>query len=304
MDLVLIQPYLMRHVRLLRQQILNLPNAIHVQQTILRPQRQAQWLRHGIKIAGYSHQTGMARKRRVHPADTRAVRILGLPVRLQDGVAAAPKSTTSAPQRRRSGAAKVPLPAEPNRPDLVRARDHTHGIDEGVDLRAADALAVADQPRAQRGRHDGRILRLVHQRELLLVLQRGLDVLQEGQRERVPVVHVRDVAVEAAGFGILVGEQAYVLRSILARAGGRFSQLALLQKGGTYGQLPAEDVDEEDDGLGLRAGRGLRDVGLDATDGFDAPGRGAGVDLARHAAGGNADAGRHCGTVLSIERFR
>ena len=90
---------------------------------------------------------------------------------------------------------------------------------------------------------------------------------------------------------------------ILAPAGGR-SLRQRIAEGGTNGQLPAEDVDEEDDGLGFRARGRLRNVRLDAADGFDAAGGGAGVDLAGHTAGGETDAGRHCGNVFSIELTR
>ena len=146
MHLVLIQLDLMRHIRLFRQDILDLPNAIHVQQTVLRPQRQAQRLRHRVKVARYGHQARVARERCIHPADARAVFVLGLPVRLQDGVAAAPGSSHQHhwPHEARERS----IPAEANRPDLVRARDHAHGVDEAVDLRATDPLAVGDQPRA------------------------------------------------------------------------------------------------------------------------------------------------------------
>ena len=91
-DLILVQPDLVRHVRLLRQHILDLPNAIHVQQAVLRPQRQTQRLRYGVKVARDGHQARVARERRVDSANARAVRVLGLPVRLEYGVAAAPES--------------------------------------------------------------------------------------------------------------------------------------------------------------------------------------------------------------------
>ena len=64
-------------------------------------------------------------------------------------------------------------------------------------------------------------------------------------------------------------------------------------RGCAYRELPTEDVDEEDNSLGFRAGLGLGNVCLDAANGFDTAGGVAGVDVARNTAGGNTDAGRH-----------
>lgn len=106
-----------------------------------------------------------------------------------------------------------------------------------------------------------------------MVLQRGLDVLEEGDGKAVALVDVWDVAVEA-GFGVVVGEEADV------------------------GEFPAEDVDEEDDGFGRGGALGLGDIGVEAADGvFAAFGRAA-VDGAADAAGGHADAGGHFGELV------
>lgn len=53
-------PNLMRHLSLLRQQILNLAHGSLVQKRILCPQRQTQRLLHGVKVGRYRYQTRMA----------------------------------------------------------------------------------------------------------------------------------------------------------------------------------------------------------------------------------------------------
>ena len=55
---------------------------------------------------------------------------------------------------------------------------------------------MAEQPGAKRGRNDGGILRLVHQRKLLAIFQRRLDILEERDRERISVVEIRNVAYD------------------------------------------------------------------------------------------------------------
>lgn len=102
-----------------------------------------------------------------------------------------------------------PSPAEPDGPNLVRAGHHAHGVDEAVDQRPRDTLAVLDEPRTQRGGHDGGVLGLVDHAERLLLLERGLDVVEEGDGQGVALVEIGHVGVKAR-FGVLVGQQADV----------------------------------------------------------------------------------------------
>ena len=82
MDLVFIDPDLMRHIRLLCHEVLDLPDALVIQQTILRSHCQAQWLRRGIGITWKSHQVRMASICRIHASDIASLDILVLSVGL------------------------------------------------------------------------------------------------------------------------------------------------------------------------------------------------------------------------------
>ena len=68
---------------------------------------------------------------------------------------------------------------------------------------------MLDEPRAQGRRDDGGIFGLVSNAEGFLGLEIGLDVLEEGDGERVALVDIGHVAVEAA-FGVFIGEEADV----------------------------------------------------------------------------------------------
>lgn len=65
------------------------------------------------------------------------------------------------------------------------------------------------EPGTQRGGHDGGVLGLVDHAERLLLLERGLDVVEEGNGQGVALVEVGHVGVEAR-FGVLVGQEADV----------------------------------------------------------------------------------------------
>ncbi len=131
----------------------------------------------------------MARIRRIHASDARSARILTLTVSREDSVSS--------------------TPAESNGTNLVRARDHPHSVDEAVDKRLADALAVLEQPWRKRGADDGGVLSRVDHAGGFFVLERRLDVLEERDGERVALVDVGNVDV-VAGFGVVVREEAGV----------------------------------------------------------------------------------------------
>ena len=102
-----------------------------------------------------------------------------------------------------------PAPAEADRADLAGPRDLLDVLDEALNQRQRDALAVCGEPGAERRGDGGRVLGFVDQAGGLLVLEGRLDVLQEGDGQGVSLVHVRDVGVEAGG-GVVVGEEADV----------------------------------------------------------------------------------------------
>jgi hypothetical protein len=77
--LILINPQFMRHIRFLSHDILDLPNRVYVQQTILRPHSQAQRLRHGLKISWNGYQARMARMAYLPPPQKPIVPILPVP---------------------------------------------------------------------------------------------------------------------------------------------------------------------------------------------------------------------------------
>ena len=68
---------------------------------------------------------------------------------------------------------------------------------------------MCDKPWTQSGRYDGGILGFVDHAERFLRFERGFDVVQEGYGQRVALMKVRNVCVEAR-FGVLVGEEADV----------------------------------------------------------------------------------------------
>jgi hypothetical protein len=92
MNLILIDPHLMRNTSLLRQNILDLPNRVRIQQAILRSHNQAQRLGHRLEISWNGHQTRVA-----------SIRHVGFAMGSQDGI------STSL--------------AEPDCPDLACSRD-------------------------------------------------------------------------------------------------------------------------------------------------------------------------------------
>lgn len=72
----------MRYIRLLCHEVLDLPDALVVQQTILPSPCQAQWLRHGVGITWKSHQVRMASICRIHASEIASIDILVLSVGL------------------------------------------------------------------------------------------------------------------------------------------------------------------------------------------------------------------------------
>ena len=66
--------------------------------------------------------------RRIHAPNITTLSTLALPVGLQNRI--------------------PPAPAEPDCPNLVRARRHAHGVDEAVDQGPGDTFAVFGEPRA------------------------------------------------------------------------------------------------------------------------------------------------------------
>lgn len=134
-------------------------------------------------------------------------------------------------------------PTETNRTDRVSTRCHLDRVDEALNQRLANTLAMLEQPRSQRSANLGSLDALVDDRQVLAHLERRLSVLQELNGQGVAVEEVGDVD-EEAGCGVLIGEEAGVV------------------------ELVAEDVADEDDGAGLLLiGRG-RDVGVEAVDDF------------------------------------
>ena len=186
MHLILIQPNLMLHLRLLGQQIDNLPPRRFIQQTILRPQRQTQRLAHRIEIPRHSNKARMRSERRIHPSHGP----FHLAVRLEDGISTAP--------------------AESHGTDLVGPGRHAHGVDEAVYQRFGDSFAVCDEPGAQGCRDGGGVGGFFRDGKLLLFCERGLHVLQEGDGQGIAFVEIREVGVEARE-GVLVGEEAGVV---------------------------------------------------------------------------------------------
>ena len=90
MDLIVINPNLMRNIRLLRQNILDLSDLRRIQQTILRTKRQTQRLRDGVKISRYGDQAWMGSESCIHAPDRVSLFVFAGPVCLYDGVTAAP----------------------------------------------------------------------------------------------------------------------------------------------------------------------------------------------------------------------
>ena len=73
---------LMRNVRLLSHQILNLAHTLLIQQTILCPHCQRQWHTHGIKVCWDGYETGMASHRCIHTPNIAPTARFLLPMRL------------------------------------------------------------------------------------------------------------------------------------------------------------------------------------------------------------------------------
>ena len=69
---------------------------------------------------------------------------------------------------------------------------------------------MLDEPRAQSGGRDGGVFYAVGRGHGVPVFEGRLDGLEEGDRERVSFVEVRDVDVKAAFLGVGVGEEAQV----------------------------------------------------------------------------------------------
>ena len=75
------------------------------------------------------------------------------------------------------------------------------------------------EPRTQCGGDDGGVLGFVDETVLFLVFEGWFDVLEEGHRERIALVDVWDVDVEA-GFGVVVGQETSVLEFPTKDCGG------------------------------------------------------------------------------------
>ena len=127
--------------------------------------------------------------RRIDASNITTLSTLALPVGLQDRIS--------------------PSPAEPNRPNLVRAGYHAYGIDEAVDQRPRHTLTVFDEPRTQSGRHYGGVFGFVDYAKSFLRLEGRFDIVEKRNRQRVALMEIRHVGVEAR-FGVCVGQQSDV----------------------------------------------------------------------------------------------
>lgn len=210
MNLIFIDLDLVRNASFFGHQILYLSDTLLVQKTVFRTERQTERHRYWVKITGNGNQRRVASHSSVHTTNT----ALLLSVRLQNGIASAPAEADSA--------------------NFVGTRDLANGINEARDQRLRDAFAVLDQPRAKRCGNNGGVLGFVNDAGVLAVLERWLDVVQEGEGQRVAFVNIWNVAVEA-GFGIVVGEKADIFelpakdytKRVIGRA-MRFVRLASL----------------------------------------------------------------------------
>ena len=180
---------------------------------------------------------------RVDTANTAPRPILGLPVRFQNCIS--------------------PAPAEPNGADLVRSGGHPDSVDEAINDRLGNALAMLCEPRPQGSRNESGILGFIGNAQCLLVLQVRLDVVKEGDGQGVALVHIGDVGVEA-GFGVFIREETGI--GELPAEDSRRELAELRQKGGTG----LGTIDEENDGLGFGVVLGGSDVALKPADRLDA----------------------------------
>ena len=223
MNLVLIDPKFMRNLSLLRQYVLNAPNALLVQQTILVAHRQAERLGHRVKVARDGYQRRVTSNRSIHT--TNMASILGWPVGLKDSVSSSPAEADSA--------------------NLLGAWGVTDGVNEAIDDGLGDSLAMLHKPWAKGSGHNGRVLGFIGNAEGLLCLEVRLHVVEEGDGEGVAFVDVGDVAVES-GFRVFVGQEADVGEFPAEdwRTGALVTAIWQAREG------VGRTVDEEDDGLG------------------------------------------------------
>ena len=191
MDLIIVDAEFMWDLSLLTHHILNLAHTLLIQQTISLPYRQAQWFHDRVEVSRDGDQTRMTRHCSIHSSDLcSSLSARCGSMRLEDRIS--------------------PSPAESNGANLVSARCGAQGVDETVENRLDDALAMLDEPGAQSGGDDGRILGLVRHTQRFLRFKVGFDIIEEGDGQRVALVQVRDVAVEAAFGSVFVGEKADV----------------------------------------------------------------------------------------------
>lgn len=104
----------------------------------------------------------------------------------------------------------APSPAKADCPNLVRARDLAHSIDETRYQGFGDGFAVLDKPGTQCGGDNGGILRFVDNASIFAVFKGWFDILEEGDRQRVTLVDIGNIAVEAS-FSIVVGKETDIL---------------------------------------------------------------------------------------------
>lgn len=93
--------------------------------------------------------------------------------------------------------------------NLVGTRNHPHGIDETINDRLADSLAMGDQPRAKRRSSFSGLDPLLQHCQVLSYLQRRLAVVEELNVDRIALEDIRNVYVEAV-LGVDVGQQSSV----------------------------------------------------------------------------------------------
>lgn len=121
--------------------------------------------------------------------------------------------------------------------------------------------------------------------------ERGLQVLHVVQRDTVAEYDVGNIGVEA-GAGVFVGEKAYIREFPAEYCGVEDETICKWWGRGLWGSRRLT-VSEENDGLGLGMALGLRNVGLETADGFDAAGWTAGVDYTAETAGPHSNVFRH-----------
>jgi hypothetical protein len=178
-DLIFIDPQLMWNISLLRHQVLDLADCIIVQKAVLISNGQTQRLANGVEITRNSDQRWVA-----------CVSSIDLSMRGQDSISSSP--------------------AESNSPDLSCAWNRAHIGYELVDEGLRDSFAVLDQPGWQSCSNGCSCLRLVDEGQLLSSFEWGLDALEEVEWNRIALMDIGNVAVEAC-FGVVVGKQADIL---------------------------------------------------------------------------------------------